>query len=230
MPDYDSQQNEPRPKTTTALAVERLKSMILSGELSARSDHLESELAARLGMSRTPVREATLVLQSLGLLEVRPRKGVRIRPVTIDDMKEVYEVLTELESLAAARAAGFGYDRTDLAILAETIERMEDALAAENREAWAAADEDFHSELVRLGRNQRLAEIVNNFNDQVRRARTATLYARPLPTRSNEDHSALFDAILSGDVERAQEVHRGHRIRARQLLTELLTKLGLRYI
>ncbi|MEM1273316.1 MAG: GntR family transcriptional regulator [Pseudomonadota bacterium] len=222
--------HEARSKSTTALAVERLKDMIVSGELSARSDHLESELAERLGMSRTPVREATLVLQSMGLLEVRPRKGVRIRPVTVEDMNEVYEVLTELESLAAARAAGLGYGRDDLAVLSDTIDRMEYALGSEDRDAWAKADEDFHTELVRLGGNSRVAEIVSMFNDQVRRARNTTLYARPLPTTSNEDHSALYNAILSGDVDRAHEIHKGHRVRARKLLTEVLAKLGIRYL
>ncbi len=223
--------NEERPpKTSTALAVERLKSMILSGELSAHSDHLESELAERLGMSRTPVREATLVLQGMGLLDVRPRKGVRIKPVTVEDMNEVYEILTELESLAAARAAKAGYSRDDLSILEETIMGMEHALEAEDRTAWAAADEAFHTELVRLGGNQRVAEIVRTFNDQVRRARTATLHARPLPVTSNEDHRALFEAILDGDDKRARELHRQHRIRARELLTGVLEKLGLRYL
>lgn len=56
-------------------------------------------------MSRTPVREATLLLEAQGLLEVRPRKGVRILSLYADDMHEIYQVLTELESLAAFLAA-----------------------------------------------------------------------------------------------------------------------------
>ena len=56
-------------------------------------------------MSRTPVREATLMLEAQGLLEVRPRKGVRIPPISPEDMAEIYEVITELESLAAEKAA-----------------------------------------------------------------------------------------------------------------------------
>jgi DNA-binding GntR family transcriptional regulator len=219
-----------RPKTSTAAAVDQLRDMILTGELSAHSDHLEAELADRLGMSRTPVREATLVLQGMGLLEVRPRKGVRIKPVTVRDMEEVYEVLTELESLAAFRAAKAGYSPDDLAGLKAATERMEAALAHEDRTAWAEADEDFHTELVRLGGNSRVAEIVRLYNDQVRRARAATLHARPLPTASNKDHRALYEAILAGDAEGAHDIHRSHRIAARELLTGILTQLGLRYV
>ena len=58
----------------------------------------ESELADLLDMSRTPVREAVLTLESQGLLELRPRKGVRILPLSPEDMSDVYDVLTELES------------------------------------------------------------------------------------------------------------------------------------
>ena len=68
-------------------------------------------------MSRTPVREATLILESQGLLEVRPRKGVRISALSADDMREIYEVLTELESLAASLAAEAHYSEEQLAKL-----------------------------------------------------------------------------------------------------------------
>lgn len=219
-----------RPKTSTAAALNRLREMILSGELSAQSDHLEAELATRLGMSRTPVREATLVLQGMGLLEVRPRKGVRIKPITIRDMEEVYEILTELESLAAARAAAAGYRADDLMALKEATEEMDAALAREDRAAWAAADETYHTELVRLGGNSRVIGIVSMYNDQVRRARAATLMARPLPTASNADHRALYEAILTGDAEGARKIHRRHRIAARKLLTAILSDLGQPYV
>ncbi len=219
-----------RPKTSTAAALNRLREMILSGELSAQSDHLEAELATRLGMSRTPVREATLVLQGMGLLEVRPRKGVRIKPITIRDMEEVYEILTELESLAAARAAAAGYSADDLRALKEATEEMDAALAREDRAAWAAADEAYHTELVRLGGNSRVIGIVQMYNDQVRRARAATLMARPLPTASNADYRALYEAILTGDANGAREIHRRHRIAARKLLTAILSDLGQPYV
>ena len=91
----------PKPKTITTQAMEQIRQLIFDGELAAGSDHLESELAERLGMSRTPVREATLMLAQQGLLEVRPRKGVRISALSLKDMEEIYSILTELESLSA---------------------------------------------------------------------------------------------------------------------------------
>ena len=208
-------------------ALKELRNLIFTGELPAGSDHLESELAERLGMSRTPVREAALTLESQGLLQLRPRKGVRILPVSADDMREIYDVLTPLESLAAERAAQSGYSADDLAPLAQTIADMTQAIETKDLKGWAEADEAFHRELVRLGKNSRVIAIFEMLSDQVRRARTTTLFARPLPIKSNEDHLAVYEAILAGDAALARDRHYNHRKHSKSVLVELLEKLGL---
>ena len=209
-------------RTNTERATEEMRKLIFAGDPAAGSDHLESELAERFGMSRTPVREAALILEAQGLVTVRPRRGVRILPVSPDDMAEIYDVLTELESHAAGAAAGAQYSQNDLTELARTIDAMETALACEDREGWAEADDRFHSELVRLGRNSRIVAIAAMMSDQVRRARTTTLYLRPLPKSSNDDHRAVFDAIKAGEVYKAASLHRAHRERAKEMLVSLL--------
>ncbi len=214
--------NPTKSKSNSAIAVEELRKLIFSGELPAGSDHLESELAMRLGMSRTPVREAALTLEGQGLLEVRARKGVRILPISVRDMEEIYDVLTELESMAAADAAGQGYGVKDLKTLEKTIEDMETALAAEDRDAWAEADDRFHTELVRLGGNSRVMAIVARMADQVRRAKSVTLHMRPLPLQSNKDHRDVVDAIRAGDAVRARGIHATHRAGAKDVLINLL--------
>ncbi len=217
-----------KPLSNTQRALQELRKMIFSGELAAGTDHLESELADHLGMSRTPVREATLTLESQGLLEVRPRKGVRILPVSPDDMREIYDVLTELESLAAERAALEGYSDIELRTLAQAISDMDAAIAREDLHSWAEADDRFHRELVRLGRNSRVEMIVDMMIDQVRRARASTLFIRPLPVQSNEDHRAVFQAIRDRAPETARERHRQHRQQAKTLIVALLEKHRLR--
>ncbi|MEM6381355.1 MAG: GntR family transcriptional regulator [Pseudomonadota bacterium] len=208
-------------------AAAAIRELIFSGDLSPGSDHLESELADRLGMSRTPVREAVVMLEGQGLLSVRPRKGVRILPISPNDMRDIYDVLTALESLAAENAAKAGYQDEDLADLTDAIERMDRAIAREDRQAWAVADDDFHRELVRLGGNSRIEEIVERMSNQVRRARWVTLFVRPLPLKSNEDHRAVSDAIRKGDAEQARTRHQLHRMHARDVLVELLSGMGL---
>ncbi|MEO0943372.1 MAG: GntR family transcriptional regulator [Pseudomonadota bacterium] len=211
-------------------AIRELRTRIFSGELAAGSDHLESELADLLEMSRTPVREAVLTLEAQGLLAMRPRKGVRILPLSPEDMAEIYDVLTELESHAAERAASLGYSEEDLKILAGAIDDMEAAIAASDLDGWADADERFHRELVRLAGNSRIQAIVAMMSDQVRRARTTTLFMRPLPTKSNKDHRRVYQAIRDGDEATARDVHRQHRLHAKAILVDLLSKHRLRYL
>lgn len=219
-----------KPLSSSQRALHELRSKIFSGELAAGSDHLESELANLLDMSRTPVREAVLTLESQGLLELRPRKGVRILPLSPEDMAEIYDVLTELESHAAERAAEAGYEKEDLAALATAIDDMDTAIAESDLDAWAEADERFHFELVRLGGNRRINSIVGMMSDQVRRARTMTLFMRPLPTKSNEDHRAVYQAIRNGNAATARESHRQHRQDAKKIIVELLSKHRLRFL
>ncbi|MEP2031457.1 MAG: GntR family transcriptional regulator [Paracoccaceae bacterium] len=211
-------------------AIQELRARIFSGELAAGTDHLESELADLLEMSRTPVREAVLKLEGQGLLELRPRKGVRILPLSPDDMAEIYDVLTELESHAAERAATSDHDKEDLAALARAIEDMEAAIDSTDLDAWAEADDRFHAELVRLGGNSRIQGIAGMMSDQVRRARTSTLFMRPLPTKSNKDHRTVYQAIQDGDAETARDCHRQHRQHAKAILVELLSKHRLRHL
>ncbi len=211
-------------------AVAALRQMIFSGALPAGSDHLESELAERLKMSRTPVHEAALVLASQGLVQLRPRKGVRILSVSPEDMAEIYDVLTELESLAAERAAEAGHSADALAELMSATAAMDAAITAADLDAWAAADDRFHRELVRLGGNSRVVAIAEMMSDQVRRARQTTLHMRPLPTRSNADHRRVCEAIRDGDAATARACHRAHRQEAKTVLLALLRKHRLHYV
>ena len=219
-----------KPLSNTQRAVQELRKLVFSGELGAGSDHLESELADRLGMSRTPIREAALVLESQGLVEMRPRKGLRVSALSPDDMRDVYDVLTELESLSAENAARFNYTDSDLSKLAKTIEDMDRALDEKDLEAWARADDRFHAELVRLGKNSRIEAIATMMVDQVRRARAMTLHMRPMPTKSNEDHRGVFRAIRNGDSIEARRIHHSHRTHAKEMLLGFLEKYRLQHL
>lgn len=217
-------------RSSSHRAIEELRELIFSGELSGGSNHLESELAIRLKMSRTPIREAALALEAQGLLEMRPRKGVRILAISPDDMREIYEVLTALESVSARNAAQVGYSEAELAGLARAIDNMDDALEADDMRAWADADDQFHSELVRLGGNTRIRSVVSMMADQVRRARAMTLFMREKPHKSNHDHRQVLDAIRSGQADVAYRIHHSHRTQAQKTLLDLLDRHQLRSI
>lgn len=216
--------------SNTQHAVNVLRELIIDNRLASGSNHLESELAKMLGMSRTPVREATLILEAQGLVEVKPRHGIKILSISPEDMAEIYNILTELESLAAELAARKGYTDNAFLVAEGAIQQMDEALAKEDREAWARADELFHSELIRLSGSERIGNIFRMFGDQVSRARKLTLNLRPTPTQSNEDHRNVLQAIREGDAKTARKIHRKHRLQAKKILVELLEQYGFRNV
>ncbi len=221
---------DPKKLTQTERAYRALKRRVLDNALPAGTQMLESEVAALLGMSRTPVREAMVRMANEGLVEVRPRHGMRVVPISPDDMREIYEVLTALEAEAAYLVAGRGGVDARLAALDAGVHAMEAALERDDREAWAAADERFHLTLVALTDNRRLAAAVNAHWEQSHRARMTTLSLREPPIRSNADHAALVRAIRDGNANLARELHHDHRARSGALLIALLDRHRLRSI
>jgi DNA-binding GntR family transcriptional regulator len=218
-----------RPSQTHRAYVE-LRRRILDNEMPPHTQYLERDLAAALKMSRTPVREALIRLSGDGLVEIRPRHGIRVLPVSVKDMREIYELLTELETMAVRQLAERGLSREDIARLEHAVAEMEAALARDDLVAWAHNDEDFHSLLTDLTGNARLSQVVGMFRDQAHRVRMQTLRLRPKPTDSNRDHAAVIAAIRERNGERAAAIHRRHREEGRVKLLKLLDLLAQRGI
>ncbi len=211
-------------------AYEELRRRILEVELPAGEHYLEQELAEMLQMSRTPVREALIRLADEGMVEVRPRRGMRVLPVSANDMREIYEILTSLESTAAEKLAQKGLAPSELASLRQAVADMDRALQDEDLKAWAESDSRFHALLIDYCGNERLQTVVSNFWDQAHRARLVTLSLRPRPTSSNQDHASLINAIAQGDAEAAGRIHRNHRKKSGELLVDLLKKHRLNHV
>ena len=210
----------------TLRAYRELRRRILDNEMPPNAQYLEQELADALGMSRTPVREALIRLSEERLVEVRPRHGARVLPVSVDDMREIYDVMTELEAMAARRLAERGLSREEIRVLDEVVEEMDAALARNDLDLWARSDEKFHALLVDLVGNSRLSQVVATFRDQAHRARMQTLRLRPKPVDSNRDHATVVAAIRKRDGEVAASTHRQHRQKAGAMLLRLLARCG----
>ncbi|MEN9627555.1 MAG: hypothetical protein RJA10_782 [Pseudomonadota bacterium] len=201
-------------------AYEQIRRRILDNLWPPGHRALEQEVALALGMSRTPVREALVRLQSEGLVEVVPRHGMRVLPVSPTDMREIYEILTALECMAAELLARRRPSDAELQPLDEATDDMDRALAQDNLDAWARADEQFHAQLLDLAGNRRLQATVMNHWDRAHRARMFSLRLRPKPVNSTREHRALVERLRAGDAEGAAAVNRAHRERAnRELLS-----------
>jgi DNA-binding GntR family transcriptional regulator len=198
-----------------------LRRKVIDSELAPGSQILEQELAIALGVSRTPLREALVRLENEGLLEIIPRHGVRIIPMSVADMKEIYQVLVSLESAAAAALASQPPTEAALDALDAIYDRMDAHLKAGDVTAWALEDERFHLKIIELAGNRRLREIVSNCWDQAHRARMFTLrmQTHPQPLQSMKEHRQIISALRKHDAAKAESLLRSHRERglARQI-------------
>lgn len=208
-------------------AYERLKEEILQNRMPPGFQAPEPEIALRLGMSRTPVREALIRLEASGLIELIPRRGARVLPVSPTDMREIYEILTALEPEAAAGLARSRPTAEMLAGLAEATDEMEAALERNDLEAWAVADDAYHRRLLALNENRRLSAIVGSLFDQAHRVRMITLRLRAPPTESTREHREILHHIQAGNVEVTRTVFRHHRERAARELLSILENYRL---
>jgi DNA-binding GntR family transcriptional regulator len=191
---------------------------------------LEQEIALSLGMSRTPVREALIRLQQEGFVEIIPRRGVRVLPVSPNDMRDIYQILTALEGMAVELVAKRRPSKSELKPLVEATRTMSAALERDDLDAWAAADEVFHRELVAMSGNRLLLETMMAHWDRAHRARMFTLRLRPKPVNSTKEHMALVARLAAGDVAGATEANRSHRERASGELLKIFERFRLQQL
>ncbi len=220
----------PKRAVSTSLvddAYEQIRRRILDNLWPPGHRALEQEVALALGMSRTPVREALMRLQNEGLVEVIPRHGMRVLPVSPNDMSEIYQILTALECMAAELLARRKPTAKELEPLVAATQAMDKALKADDLDAWAAADERFHAHLVELAGNRQLQATVFNYWDRAHRARMFTLRLRPKPVNSTKEHMQMVERLRAGDSAGAADVTRAHRERASRELVAIFERFKL---
>lgn len=192
----------------------------------------EQEIAVRLGMSRTPVHEAIIRLQEDGLVRVLSKRGVLICPLAPQDIREIYEVVIAVESMAAELLAAL--PAAVRAAVADELEAataaMDAALAQGDLPGWAEADDRFHRLLVERCGNGRLRRIAQTVTDQAHRARMLTLRLRARPVDSAQAHRLIVAAVRVGDAGEAHRYARAHRVAARDEIVPLIEHIGLRQL
>lgn len=208
-------------------AYARLKEEIRTNRMPPEYRASEPEIALRLGMSRTPVREALIRLEADGLVELKPRRGVRVLPIRPEDMREIYEILCSLEPDAAARLAATNPTPEVLAPLVQAASDMESALEVGDLEKWGTADDRFHLALLDIQGNRRLRGFVTSLYNQSNRARVVTMRMRGAPRKSTEEHRDILEHLMQGDVEATRIAFRQHRQRAAEEMIALLEKYKL---
>jgi DNA-binding GntR family transcriptional regulator len=177
------------------------KELLLTGELPGGHLFSEGEIAGRLGVSRTPVREAFLRLQAEDLLRLVPKRGAIVVPVPPGEAEDVLDARDAIESAAVRRLL------RDPARVPATLDTLRGVLAGQHRHidagdlaAFAAADEAFHRAIVAAGDNHLTMRFYVTLADRQRRMSLHAL--RPAPEKVAEvlrQHAGLIEAIESGD-------------------------------
>jgi DNA-binding GntR family transcriptional regulator len=201
-------------------AYDAIRLQILNGSVAPGSRLIEVDLARDLQTSRTPIREALRRLEAEGLLEVLPHRGARVTEWSLDDLREIYDLRSVLESMAAERAAM----RIDDAILAELTslcDEMDDRQAehtSESRDRISDLNNRYHDLVREAAASTRLKSMIQSVVQLPLVAVTFHRYRDPDLARSAAQHRELIEALRVKDGLWAGAVMRAHVLAAKATL------------
>ena len=201
-----------------------LRQAILKGELKPGERLIEIQLANKLGVSRTPVREAIRKLELEGLVLMIPRKGAEVAEITRQDMEDVLEVRTALEELAVKDACDHITD-AQLSELKKASNEFKKALL-EGKDLVTCADADmhFHDVILSATNNRRLIQMLNNLSEQMYRYRMEYLKDERTHKTLIEEHDAIRRALKKHDKVKAGAAIRVHIDNQKRSILESLTE------
>jgi DNA-binding GntR family transcriptional regulator len=186
---------------------ERLRQQIFARELEPGSWIDEVRLCADYGISRTPLREALKVLAVEGLVTMKVRRGAFVAEMSRDDVAQVYHLLALLESDAAGRVAASASDeqRAELLALHDRLEKQ-----VRQRDAFFAANEQFHMALLRMAGNRWAEQVVTDLRKVMKLNRHHSLFKQGRLADSLAEHRGLMQAIAAHDAAAATALMRAH--------------------
>ncbi|GGI98445.1 GntR family transcriptional regulator [Alicyclobacillus cellulosilyticus] len=196
-------------------AYDFIRELIISLQLLPGQMIYEPELAERLQMSRTPVREAIKLLHREGLVEVLPQRGLRVAKISETKVEETRFVRESLE-VSAFRLVARRWDRNHPVCqmveseIAEILRRQAAAVEAGDEALFLRLDEDFHNQFLQFAENQTLIQIIAEMRSHLNRVRYLTLKALGKSQPVLDDHHRIFAAVISGDEARTEQVLREH--------------------
>lgn len=208
---------EPLTRSASAVATELIREAIVDGRLEPGRRLKEEELARELGISRTPVREALLVLQTEGLIDSTPNRGATVRTYTPDEIEEMYDLRALLEGHAAHRAA-LRITRNGIRRLHESNRRFSRLRAADDLTELISENLAFHREVLDAAGSPRLSELVRKAIELPLVYRSYVWYSPEQKLISEHYHQQLTHALEDHDAERAELIMKEHVFEARDFL------------
>jgi DNA-binding GntR family transcriptional regulator len=186
-----------------------VRGLIVSGRMRPREAVVESTIAGRLGVSRTPVREALKRLSDEGLIEVFAQSGTFIAPISRKALEEAYIIRTALEAESAARAAG-RLTKADREAFADNIAAHGRAISRKNFAEAIRLDDTFHRMIAEVNGLHMLWRAVDVSKAQMDRGRHLAIPEPGMGAATIRQHQAILDAMQAGDAARAASAMRDH--------------------
>lgn len=186
-----------------------LRQAILTGELKPGERLMEIHLADKLGVSRTPIREAIRKLELEGLVTMIPRRGAEVAQITEKSMNDVLEVRRALDALCVELACE-RITEEELVTLKTACDEFEAAIRTGDVKKIAQADVALHDIIVQATGNRRLIQLVNNLAEQMYRYRFEYIKDISQHEMLVEEHRIIYESILNKDKETAAQAARTH--------------------
>lgn len=186
-----------------------LRKAILTGQLKPGERLMEVHLANRLGVSRTPIREAIRKLELEGLVVMIPRRGAEVARITEKSLKDVLEVRRAMDALSVELACD-RISEEELKKLEAACKEFEEATKSKDAAVIAKADVALHDIIVQAAGNQRLCQLVNNLAEQMYRYRFVYIKDDSQHKKLIAEHQEIFESILERNKERAANAARVH--------------------
>jgi DNA-binding GntR family transcriptional regulator len=211
-----AQEEAPLVRNASAAATELIRAAILDGRLPPGQRLKEEELARELGISRTPVREALLILQAEGLVDAAPNRGAVVRSHAAADLEDLYQLRALLEGHATRRAAA-NITEPALESLEASCDRFEKLMDSAVQEL-VKENLFFHNVILEASRSRRVAELVRKVIELPLVYRSYIWYSVDQRRISAHYHRQITKALQSRDGERAELVMKEHVFEARDVL------------
>lgn len=193
----------------SARVFQKIREGILSGKYSAAEELKEKSIGDELGVSRTPVREALRQLELEGLVSIIPNKGAYVVGVSLQDIRDIYEMRVLLEGLCAQWAA-LKVSDVQLAELEENIYLSEFHCQKQNWEQIVELDNRFHELLYEASGSRELQRVLTEYHQYVQRIRRITLSQQRRVKNSTEEHKQIVEALKAHDPRLAQKKAKMH--------------------
>jgi len=188
----------PRAKSLKERAYDVLKDLIFAGKLEPGTLYNESRLAAKLGVSRTPVREALLELSREGMMYFIPGKGIMVEKITAEQVRDVYEVRRLIEGYIIKQIVPL-VTPSDLSRLRAIILQQEKAIEKTDKHAFIKADRKMHFYLSSKLGNRQMDIILLNLRDQIERMGIKAVEQDERKGHVIDEHNAILDALEKGN-------------------------------